>query len=248
MNKLLIVTWSYSDVSNLETTRIYKSFIKKNNSDNIINIHFNRKNYIEIEEYFKNKFGYQYEYILYRIFLLKEELKKLPFENIIFSDSDDVVCLDNIENIKISDKKIIFSSEKHQYPNKESILDWAPCNTYQYDNIIKQNYLNAGLSMGKTKTFLLLYENCIDIATKKSYKNFGGDQGIFTYHYINELKPKIFLDYERQYFLNTYSDSYGNYFLSDGKIVCVNNLNKPYFIHDNGWNYGSPKFIEHFKL
>lgn len=248
MNKLLIVTWSYEDSFNLTQTRIYKSFIRENNSENILNIHFNRNKYEEIEQSFKDMFGYQYEYILYRIFLLSEELKKLYFDNIIFSDSDDVVCMRDISKIKIPADYIIFSSEKHQYPNMESIYEWEPKNKYSIENIQIANFLNAGLSMGERKLFIKLYDKCCDEILPKKYKNFGGDQGIFTYYYINDLSPKIVLDYEKKYFLNTYSDKYENYHVLENQIVCNINGNKPYFIHDNGWNYGSPKFIEHFKL
>jgi hypothetical protein len=50
------------------------------------------------------------------------------------------------------------------------------------------------------------------------------------------------------YFLSTYSDSPSNYIFMDGKLKNLLSNQTPIFIHDNGWNYGSPKFINHFNL
>jgi hypothetical protein len=80
------------------------------------------------------------------------------------------------------------------------------------------------------------------------YKNFGGDQGIYTYYYINDLSPKIFLDELSQYFVSTYLTSKDWFSKENNKIRCKINNTTPIFIHDNGWNYGSPRIIEGFNL
>jgi hypothetical protein len=233
--KLISVTWSYENSIDLKDSFLLKSFLKKNNIKDFINIHFNRNDYKELEEEFNSKFGYQYEYLLYRIFLLKEKLKNLDdCDNIIFSDTNDVVCLRNIQDIPIDDK-IIFGSEAHRYPNKSNITNWEPSYLYPEENEDIRNYINAGISYGKKNNFIKLYENCVLQVFPKEYKNFGGDQGIFTYYYINIKDNLIDLD-NNKYILNTYSKSYESY--SDNF----------YFIHDNGWNFGSPRFISHFNL
>jgi hypothetical protein len=248
MIKLISVTWSYNDTSDVKNTSLYKSFIKCNDKKNFYNIHFNRTNYQKLEKQFNDKFGYQYEFLLYRIFLLSEELTKLDVDLIIFSDTNDVVCLSNLDDIEFDlNDKIVFSSEKHRYPNEQNVVNWEPNYKYDLSDVKKSNYLNAGLSIGKKEKYIELFNYCNDNIFDKEYKNFGGDQGVFTYYYLNS-NNLIVLDKETEYFLSTYLDSPNNYSLINGKIKNLKTNRFPHFIHDNGWNYGSPKFIEHFKL
>lgn len=235
--KLISVTWSYDDNIDLSNSFLLKSFLKKNSIDNFINIHFNRNLYLNLENEFNAKFGYQYEFLLYRIFLLKDKLNTIDCDNIIFADTGDVACLKDIQAISplFKDDMVIFGSEGHRYPNESNITDWTPSYKYFDVNDQNMNYLNAGISYGKKHLFIKLYDECIRNIFPKEYKNFGGDQGIFTYYYINLNTGLIELD-NTQYILNTYSKSYECY--SD----------KFFFIHDNGWNYGSPKFIDKFNL
>jgi hypothetical protein len=248
MIKLVSVTWSYEDTLDIKNTRLYKSFIKLNDKNNFYHIHFNRNKYKNLEKEFSDKFGHQYEFLLYRIFLLKEELSKLNFDWIIFSDSNDVVCLSKLDEISFDlNNRIIFSSEKHRYPNEQNVTDWKPNFRYNSFDTQSKNYLNAGLSIGKKQTYFELFTYCIDNVFNKHYKNFGGDQGVFTYYYINS-DNLITLDKDTKYFLSTYLDSPSNYSFSNGKLKNLISGQFPHFIHDNGWNYGSPKFIEHFKM
>lgn len=248
MIKLISVTWSYEDIFNIENTFLYRSFIKHNDKENFYHIHFNRRNYQKLEEEFNNKFGYQYEFLLYRIFLLREELTKHEFDVIVFSDTNDVVCLSNLNEIKFYENKIIFSFEKHRYPNESNITNWEPNYKYGVEDDVSRTYLNAGLSIGTKDDFIKLFNECIEIVFPKEYKNFGGDQGVFTYHYLNVKNNNILLDKTNKYFLSTYSDSPSNYEFINGRIKVLNSNQTPIFIHDNGWDYGSPKFINHFKL
>lgn len=249
MIKLISVTWSFGDTCDIENTFLYRSFIKNNDINNFYNIHFNRNNYLKLEEEFSSRFGYQYEFLLYRIYLLKDELLKHDFDVIIFSDTNDVVCLYNLDEIKFYDyDKIIFSSEKHRYPNEINITNWEPNYRYNSEDNNNRTYLNAGLSIGKKETFIQLFEYCINNVFSKEYKNFGGDQGVFTYYYLNNKNGKIIIDKKTKYFLSTYSDSPSNYHHINGKMKNLISEEFPVFIHDNGWNYGSPKFINHFKL
>ena len=43
-------------------------------------------------------------------------------------------------------------------------------------------------------TFIKLFDSCINNVFPKEYKNFGGDQGVFTYYYINNENDEIVLD------------------------------------------------------
>jgi len=249
--KLVTVTWSNEDEPRIEDSFLIKSFLKNNKSDDLINIHFNRNNYNELETEFQSKFGYQYEFLLYRIFLLKDILVNISDDLLIFSDTGDVVCLGDIQELqnKISDN-IIFSSENHRYPNEGNILNWEPNYRYPEKNYIDINFLNAGVSFGHRLNFINLLTECIEYVFPKKYTNFGGDQGVFTYYYINNnLQTNLVnLDNKYEIFLSTYLKSYHDFHYENGRLVNYTYKTTPLFIHDNGWNYGSPKFINHFNL
>lgn len=249
--KLVTVTWSNEDEPNIEESFLIKSFIKNNGRDKLINIHFNRNNYKELENEFQNKFGYQYEFLLYRIFLLKEKLINIDDDLLIFSDTGDVVCLGDIQSLNNQlIENIIFSSEIHRYPNEGNILNWEPNYKYPEKNRIDVNFLNAGVSFGHRIDFINLLSECIESVFPKKYTNFGGDQGVFTYYYINNNLSSnlIKLDDKYEFFLSTYLKSYDDFHYENGKLVSYKYKTTPLFIHDNGWNYGSPKFINHFNL
>ena len=243
--KLVSVTWSYSDNSDYENSILYKSFLKKNHPKNFINIHFNRSNYRELEIEFEQKYGYQYEFLLYRIFLLKEQIENLESDVMIFSDTGDVVCLDNIENIQF-DGGIIFSAERHQYPN--DISSWSPNNSYCIEDKNQSNFLNAGLQIADKKSYLTLLDETIKNVFPLEYKSFGGDQGVYTYYYINDFDPKIILDNQRKIFVSTYQTSVDWYKMDGDRVTYKPTSTQPIFIHDNGWNYGSPKITQHLNL
>lgn len=249
--KLVTVTWSYDDTYEINDSFLIKSFLKNNDESDLIKIHFNRNNYKDLETEFNSKFGYQYEFLLYRIYLLKEKLSEIVDDLLIFSDTGDVVCLDNIQKLdSINFDNLLFSSENHRYPNEVNIMNWSPNYRYPQENYDMLNYLNAGLSFGKRENFITFLNECVNTIFPNEYKNFGGDQGVFTYYYINNNinTNSIRLDNTFQIFLSTYLKSYHDFKLEDGKIVSLAYNTTPMFIHDNGWNYGSPKFINHFNL
>jgi hypothetical protein len=249
MKKLISVTWSDNDVFDYKSSMLYTSFIKYNNENDFHSIHFNRNNYKDLENEFNSRFGNQYEFLLYRIFLLKQELEKLDFEYVIFSDTNDVVCLGDIHSIIENPSSIMFSSESHRYPNEENVTNWSPIFKYPDINNHNLNYLNGGLSFGKKENFIKLFDICIREIFPKEYKNFGGDQGVFTYLYLNlNQENLIILDENYEIFLSTYLKSYDGFGVDGDKFVSYNKKTTPLFVHDNGWNYGSPKFIIHFNL
>lgn len=234
MIKLLTITWSNEDVFDIKDTFLYKSFIKNNSEDQFIHIHYNRNNYLSLEKEFEDKYGFQYEYILYKLFLTKDKIKSIDSDYFIFADATDTVCLSSIDNITTSDK-IIVSSEINQYPS--SMGDWGT-KDYSDEDRNNKKFLNSGLFITNKENYIAFLENAIDNILVKNLKSFGGDQGVFVYHYLNNLSPEIVLDKEYIIFFNTFNRNYEQYI----------NYTFPTFVHDNGWNWGSPRFIEKFKL
>ena len=179
------------------------------------------------------------------LFLLKEKLKEIDDGIIIYCDTNDVVCLDNINNLNYNGGTI-FSSEKNRYPNDNS--SWKPSSSYPEWNLNNNIYLNSGLIVTTKKLYLNLLDNIIGNVIPLNYKNFGGDQGVYTYHYINNLSPKIILDETCEFFVSTYLTS-PNCFEKIGERLKHKLTNTtPMFIHDNGLNFGSPRIIKNFNL
>ena len=242
--KIFTCTWSYDDITFYKESLLYKSFIKNNNEKDIINIHYNRNKFASQEKEFSDIYGHQHEYLLYKIQLLRDKLKEVEEDILIYADTNDVVCLKNINEISFPSlsNKILFSSEIHQYPNECNITDW-PIYTYK-----ERCYLNSGLFVGLTSNIIKLLEYSINNILPLNHRNFGGDQGIYTYNYLNKSDTNIFLDKTSEYFLSTYHRAQNTYRKINNTLINVLDNTSPAFIHDNGWNYGSPKFIEHFSL
>ena len=166
--KVVAVTWSFEDTFDIERTTLYRSFIKNNKKEDIVNIHYNREDYKKEEEDFKGRFGNQYEFLLYRIYLLKDRLKDIEEQTLIFSDTNDVVCLGDIKNISHSGG-IKFSAEKHQYPN--NIDSWKLREEEQVKYSKEGEYLNAGLQIAKKSEYIKLIENVIENIIPLDYKD-----------------------------------------------------------------------------
>lgn len=234
MVKLLTITWDYSDNFEIKDTFLYKSFIKNNPDTDLIHIHYNRNNYIQLEEEFKSRFDFQYDYLLYKLYLTKDKINNIDASHIIFCDANDVVCLDNIQNMpKVN--HTLFSSESNQYP--WSMGDWGGLE-YSFEERNSKRFLNAGLFIANKQNYIQLLDSIISNVLTTNLKSLGGDQGAFIFHYLSKFEPKIVLDKENKYFLSTYTLDHNNFL--DVKL--------PMFIHDNGWDYGSPRFIEKFNL
>ena len=245
MLKIITATWSFDSNKDFQLTPLYKSFIKKNRATDLINIHFNRSLFIDLENQFSERFGYQYEYILYKIFLLKSEIQQINCEHIIFCDANDVACLIDLQTIDVNQyvqTGVTFSSEINQYPSREATNNW-PNNSYT-----DQKYLNSGLFIGTKQYILQLIDEVVDKVLPLNFKNFGGDQGVYTYYYLNHQHNEVKLDKQNEFFLSTYLTSWGDFQKVGDRVVNKSDSTAPSFIHDNGWNYGSPKFIEKFNL
>jgi len=238
--KLITVTWSYEDKFDYVNSVIYRSFTKNNDKKDFVNIHFNRQSYVDLENDFRLKYEYQYEYILYRIYLLKDRLKEVEDDYIIHSDTGDVVCLGNIEELNCQKDKVIFSSELNKYPPES---EW---NNYPSINEDKRIFLNAGVFAGSKSDVFELLDNCVQKILPLNYKDFKSDQGVYTYEFING--NKIILDDDCNLFLCTYLRSENDFEFKENRLFFKGTKKSPLFVHDNGWNYGSPKFIEKFKI
>lgn len=243
--KLVSITWSNEDSYDYKQSILFRSFIKLNDEKDFINIHFNRTKYSEMEIKFEQHYGFQYEFILYKIFLFRDILNNIDDDHIVYCDTNDVVCLDNINKLGLT-SEIIFSSEKHKYPSDNS--SWGPVSSYPDWNLINNIFLNSGLILSTKKFYIDLLDNAIKNILPLHYKNFGGDQGIYTYHYINNHEPKIILDHNCNYFVSTYLTSQDWYEKENNKFRNKITGTTPMFVHDNGWNYGSPRIIERFNL
>jgi hypothetical protein len=242
--KLLSITWSHTDDYSLENTFLYKSFIKHNDKNDLVHLHFNRTHYTALENEFTNKYAYQSEYLLYKILLAHEALKKINnLDNFIYADTNDVVVLDKIDKISPRDN-VLFSCEKHQYPKNAS---WLSVNNYPEENYRNNIFLNSGVFVTNKNFFLYFLDSCIAKILPQHFKDYGGDQGVYTFFYLNYNQNKdIDLDVETKYFLSTYIRSSDMFKKNENKLINLEFNTEPIFIHDNGWNYGSPKFIERF--
>jgi hypothetical protein len=235
MIKLVAITWSYEDSYDIQNTFLYRSFIKNNPLSNLIHIHFNRNNYTELENEFKSRFDFQYEFLLYRIHLIRDKIKDFTdADHIVVADTSDVVCLGDINTLTPPDQ-IFFSSEANPYPWSKG--DWGVPD-YSEDERANKHFLNGGLLMAPRELYIAFLNNIVENIFPRNLKSFGGDQGIFSYHYLDKHQPEIILDKENKIFFNSFSRDQNDFL--DYKF--------PMFVHDNGWNYGSPKFIEKFKL
>lgn len=234
MVKLLTITWSNNDDYNIKDTFLYKSFIKNNPEQNLIHIHYNRDNYKDLEQTFSSRYGYQFEYILYKIFLTKEQIHNINSDYFIFADANDTVCLGDINTLPLPDK-VLVSSEINQYPS--SMGDWGGLD-YSSDEKLNKHFLNSGLFMASKENYINFLNSIINNTLTKHLKSFGGDQGVFIHHYLSKQQPEIILDKEYKVFFNTFNRHHDGF----------SNYKFPMFVHDNGWNWGSPKFIEKFNL
>jgi|11_taG_2_1085331.scaffolds.fasta_scaffold12509_2 hypothetical protein len=234
--KILTTTWSYDNDFDIKSTSLWQSFIKNNDPKNFIHVHFNRNTFLSLEKDFEQRFGFQYEYILYKIFLLRDYIKNNIDDDIIFCDANDTACLSCIDNIKPTKHSIMFSREINQYPS--SLGDWGDNAQWNTKQINDKEFLNAGLFISTSTNYIKLLTSVVDNILTKDLKSFGGDQGIYTYHYLVNNTPKIVLDTDSSLFLTTFNRNIEHFKKED----------LPCFIHDNGFDHGSPRFINNFNL
>lgn len=63
------------------------------------------------------------------------------------------------------------------------------------------------------------------------------------------MQPKIKLDYGNIFAVNTFCRNIDEFYLNkNNRLVSYETRVMPCFVHDNGWNHGSPKYFEFFDL
>ena len=249
--KIITTTWSHNEIYEIEKTTLYKSFKKFNPSKEVFHHHFNRGHYWREESEFANRFGRESEYLLYKIFLWRDIVRNLEAEYVIFCDANDVVCLSNVDELVNQfdlENNIIIGHEKNQWPTPEAKQTWPDYTDYGIYDKEERKFLNSGMILAKKEKYVEMLDSMVDNVMSKEIKTFNNDQGVFTYYYNTKVNPRIKLDYSNKFVVNTFSRSHDEYILENGRLISKKNGTKPVFVHDNGWNHGSPKFLNHFEL
>lgn len=251
---LVTVTWSYANEYDIKKTSLFKSFKKFNPNHEFNHFHFNRNNFQKEEVEFNKRFGDESDYILYKIHMLRKKLEQLDSYYIIFCDANDVFCLNSIDHLPIVfdlEKNTIVGAEKNQWPTPERKINWIDKGFRDYSGFDAENkfYLNSGMTLAKRENFIKILQNMEENILTKEIKDFKNDQAVYTWYYNLNSEPNIKLDYNTAFVVNTFKRSAKEFYLdNERKLVSNFNGTKPCFVHDNGWNHGSPKFINQFQL
>jgi hypothetical protein len=246
----IAATWGHSDSSNFEQSNFYKSFKHFNPNREAINFHFNRGHYVELESEFNQRFGYQYEGVLYRIYLILDKIKELDTDYIITSDTQDVVCLRNVDHlIGLFDleNNVIFGMEKNDWPKKEVRDTWEGYTDFDEFHIRNSYYLNASVVLVKKDVYINFLQSIINNILPANAKDVS-DQGIFSWHYNTKALPHIKLDTSSIFVVSTYNRPLEDYYMHDNKLYSNHNGIAPCFVHDNGFQWGSPQYQVQFDL
>jgi FkbM family methyltransferase len=249
--KLLTTTWSHNEKFEIEKTTLFKSFKKFNPELEIFHHHFNRGHFWKEESEFAEKYGRESEYLLYKIYLWRDIVRELDTDYIIFADANDVVCLSSVTSLIYEfdlGNFIIVGHEKNQWPTPQTKKTWQNYIDYNIYDSQEKKFLNSGMILAKKEKYVGMLDSMVNNVMSKQIKNFTNDQGVFTYYYNTGVFPKIKLDYSNKFVVNTFSRSCDEYYLENGRLISKKNSTSPVFIHDNGWNHGSPRFVNHFEL
>lgn len=250
--KVITVTWSHEQNYDIEKTTLYKSFKRFNPNREIFHHHFNRGHFHKEESEFSIRFGRESEYLLYKIFLWRDVVRDIDSEYVIFCDANDVVCLSDVGHLIHEfdlNNNIICGHEKNQWPTQEAKSTWPDYTDYGIYDMNERKFLNSGMILAKKEMYVKMLDVMVEqLMYGKDIKTFNNDQGVFTYYYNTKVEPKIKLDYSNSFVVNTFSRNHNEYELVGGRLRSKKNETTPVFIHDNGWNHGSPRFLNHFEL
>jgi FkbM family methyltransferase len=249
---LVTVTWNHADSFDIEKTTLFKSFRRFNPHIKFHHFHFNRGLFHVLESEYHQRFDQQSDYILYKIHMLKQKLEEVDAQYIIFCDANDVVCLGNVDHLpQIFDLEndVIVGAEKNQWPVPERKLNWPGFIDYSGFDAENNFFVNSGMVLAKKQNFIAMLQSMEDNILSKNIKDFMNDQAIYTWHYTAKHTPLIKLDYNTEFTVNTFKRSTNEFTKNDEQRIVSNaNGSKPCFVHDNGWNHGSPRFLNHFEL
>jgi hypothetical protein len=261
--KLLVTTWSNSDVSNVDDQILLKSFKKYNPDIDIIKVHYNRGKYHNIENAYGKLYGYQHEVLLYRVVMMYHKVKQSDADFLILCDTNDVTCIapiNNLPDLFDLESYVIIGAETNQWPMPTVKQNWERYTDYDKKHHDNKTYINGGGLLASKASLLnlldiareLLIENqqvyARSIELDDRYGGAGSDQGIFTWIFNNVKDSPIKLDYESRFLLNTYGRSENDYYVKDGRFYSKVTGIPTCFVHDNGWDHGSPKFHDKLEL
>lgn len=249
--KTVVVTWCHGERYDITEKYLYRSYKKFNPNNDLVQIHFNRHHYGKLEEEFGHRFGWQSDFILYRIFLLLEKIKMIDADYLVFTDIGDTTCLGNVEELPdLFDLKnhIVFGMEKNQWPPVDRKNTWPDYKDYSGFDGNNQFYINASNILTSKAKYIELLESVINNILSKNINQMTSDQGVYTYHYNMKLFPRVTLDYASVFTVNTFRRTKEEYYLSNEKLYSRDFGTTPYFVHDNGWDHGSPKYALAFEL
>jgi hypothetical protein len=249
--KLLTLTWGHTEDFDISKTSLYQSFKKYNPEKEIIHHHFNRSLYWELERQYQETYGVESEYLLYKITFLLEKAKQIDSDYVIFCDANDVACFTDIDDLPNQfdlENFIIVGHEKNMWPPLDRKLTWPDYVDYDKNHMTNRTFLNSGMILAKTQKYVELLQSLVDNVLSTKIPTFNNDQGVFTYYYNKGFHPIIKLDFDSLFVVNTYSRNTNEYRLEDERLISNSTGIKPYFLHDNGWNHGSPRYHNHFNL
>ena len=249
--KLLTLTWGHTEDFDISKTSLYQSFKKYNPEKEIIHHHFNRGLYWELERQYQEIYGVESEYLLYKITFLLEKAKQIDSDYVIFCDANDVACFTDIDDLPNQfdlENFIIVGHEKNMWPPLDRKLTWPDYVDYDENHMTNRTFLNSGMILAKTQKYVELLQSLVDNVLSTKIPTFNNDQGVFTYYYNKGFHPIIKLDFDSLFVVNTYSRNTNEYRLEDERLISNSTGIKPYFLHDNGWNHGSPRYHNHFNL
>jgi FkbM family methyltransferase len=147
------------------------------------------------------------------------------------------------------ENNVIVGHEKNTWPTQERKGTWPNYRDYDEKHMTNRTFLNSGMILSKTDKFIEMLQSMVDNVFSTNINTFSNDQGVYTYYYNMGIAPKIKLDFLNIFALNTFSRNVNEFYLNnDNKLVSHETGVIPCFIHDNGWNHGSPKYHVHFEL
>jgi hypothetical protein len=249
---LITVTWNYENTYDITNTSLYKSFKRLNPNISIIQFHHDRRNHQELERQFSAKFGVESELLLYKIQFLLDNIKTIKHEYVFICDAADVTCMrpvDYLLEMFDLETQIVIGHEKNMWPMQSVRNNWPKYTDYDDEHKIAKTFLNSGMIFGKVDNIIKMLETIIDKVFTTNIDTFNNDQGVYTYYYNMGLTPKIILDTSNIFALNTYLRTVDEAYLTpDNKFVYKKTGVIPAFVHDNGWNHGSPRYHNHFQF
>lgn len=172
--------------------------------------------------------GVKWEWFITKLKVLNEFLPNVTEEYICFTDSRDVLFLNNEEEIwKVYEKhfynKIVFNTEMYCYPH-------STFQKYYPINKIKYKYLNSGCYIGPTDKVKELVNESL-IIYKEQLDN--DDQSLYQKIYLfRELKQHITLDQDCILFQSLCSED--DLLFGDTTILNKHTNSSPLIFHGNG--------------